>query len=66
VRGARRKALRRYDALRPAHRGRGVATVENGICQQCRISLTPATLHRARSSAELVTCGNCGCILYVP
>ncbi len=56
--------LARYDGLRRS-RGRALAAAREGICQGCRVSLTPATLQRARAASELVTCGNCGRILYL-
>lgn len=57
-------ALARYEAVRKARGGRGVAEVRGGICQACRVSVTPATVQKARSGGELVACPNCGRILY--
>jgi predicted nucleic acid-binding Zn-ribbon protein len=59
-------ALARYEGLRRSRAGKAVAEVRGGVCQACRVSIQPATLQRARAAAELVTCGNCGRILYVP
>lgn len=58
-------ALARYEAVRRSRGGRGVAEVRGGVCQACRVTVTPATLQKARSGAELVACPNCGRILYV-
>lgn len=58
-------SLARYEAVRKARGGRGVAEVRGGVCQACRVTVTPATLQKARSGAELVPCPNCGRILYV-
>lgn len=58
-------ALGRYESLRRGHGGRGVALVQNGTCQACRVGVTSGALQRARSGTELVPCNNCGRILYV-
>ncbi len=42
----------------------GVAKVEQGICQSCRISLSASALQRARSG-QPVQCGTCGRILFI-
>lgn len=56
--------LARYDVVRKARGGRGVAEVRGGVCQACRVTVTAATLQKARTAAELVSCPNCGRILY--
>lgn len=58
-------SLVRYEAVRKARGGRAVAEVRGGVCQACRVTVTPATLQKARSGAELVSCPNCARILYV-
>ncbi len=45
-------------------KGTAVAKVGQGICRGCGISLTTATLQRARSDS-LVQCTNCGRILFL-
>ena len=57
-------ALARYEVVRKAHGGRGVAEARGGVCQACHVSITPATLQKARAAAELIPCPNCGRILY--
>lgn len=52
-----------YDKLR-GQKGSGVASVEQGICQGCRISLSQAQLRQVRNGG-LVQCGNCGRVLYL-
>ena len=54
----------RYEAIRQRHGGKGISDVRGGICQGCRVAVTPALLQRARAGADVVTCGNCGRILY--
>ncbi|HEX9057507.1 MAG TPA: C4-type zinc ribbon domain-containing protein [Ktedonobacterales bacterium] len=60
------ESLRRYEAVRRAHGGRGVALVQNGTCQACRVAITSGALQRVRASVELVACQNCGRLLYMP
>lgn len=57
-------SLARYEVVRKAHGGRGVAEARGGVCQACHVSITPATLQKARAAAELIPCPNCGRILY--
>ncbi|MFH0941719.1 MAG: hypothetical protein V1823_01675 [Chloroflexota bacterium] len=52
-----------YEKLR-AQKGKAVASVEQGICQGCRISLSQAQLRQVRTGG-LVHCGNCGRVLYL-
>jgi predicted nucleic acid-binding Zn-ribbon protein len=58
--------LARYEALRRSHGGRAVAEVRSNVCSACRVTLTPATLQRARIAGDLPLCDNCGRILYLP
>ena len=45
-------------------KGTGVARVEQGICQGCRISLPVSELQQARGN-NLVRCSSCGRILFL-
>lgn len=56
--------LTRYDNIRRTRQGRAISRVEQGLCQWCRVILTPSELQHVRTSAELQTCSNCGRILY--
>ena len=58
-------SLRVYEGLRQARQRLTVAKVVQGGCQGCRISLPMADQQRARTGQELVTCSNCGRILYI-
>jgi uncharacterized protein len=42
----------------------GVAKVERGICQSCRLSLSASALQKARAG-HAVQCGTCGRILFI-
>lgn len=52
-----------YEKLK-AQKGNAVASVEQGICQGCRISLSQAQLRQVRTGG-LIHCGNCGRILHL-
>jgi len=58
------KAVASYEKLRK-QKGQPVARVEQGICRGCRISLPANELQQARGG-NLVQCGSCGRILYLP
>lgn len=53
-----------YEDLRRRLGGRAVARVERGMCAACRVSLPEREIQKARTSPTLVTCSNCGRILY--
>jgi predicted nucleic acid-binding Zn-ribbon protein len=57
--------LRLYRLLRERKGGIGVARVEQGMCQGCRISLPGAVLTKARSGAGVVQCVSCERILFI-
>ncbi len=57
------QALNLYERIRRMKK-QGVAKVERGICQACRISLSASALQRARAG-HTVQCGTCGRILYI-
>ena len=60
-----REVLSLYDSLRKSKGGRAIVSVERGLCQGCRISLTTGELQRARSAHGITQCGSCRRILYV-
>jgi predicted nucleic acid-binding Zn-ribbon protein len=57
-------AISTYERLRKS-RGQAVARVEQGICRGCRISLSSSQLQQVRGG-NMVHCGSCGRILYLP
>ena len=59
------RALRLYQLLRDRKGGAGVARVEQGMCQGCRITLPAADLKRARAGAEIIQCVSCERMLLV-
>lgn len=52
-----------YEKLK-RQKGNAVASVEQGICHGCRISLSQAQLQQVRTGS-LIQCGNCGRVLYL-
>ena len=58
------RAVESYEKLRKL-KGQAVSRVEQGICRGCRISLSSSELQQVRSG-NLVQCGSCGRILFLP
>ncbi|HUN23919.1 MAG TPA: hypothetical protein PK299_12395 [Anaerolineales bacterium] len=56
----------RYAELRKAKRGVAVSLTQDATCTACGIGMSTVRATQARTSADLVLCGNCGRILYVP
>jgi predicted nucleic acid-binding Zn-ribbon protein len=63
--GIDQSALRLYRLLRERKGGVGIARVEQGMCQGCRISLPGAVLTRARMGTGIVQCVSCERIIYI-
>ena len=58
-----RDTLAVYQAVK-GRKGQAVVKVEQGRCLGCRVTLSVSELQHARGNA-IVTCGNCGRILYL-
>lgn len=58
-----RTALAAYESIRD-RKGLSVVKVEQGRCMGCRVTLSLSELQRVRGIA-IVTCSNCGRILYL-
>ncbi|MDD5398142.1 MAG: hypothetical protein PHU70_03570 [Dehalococcoidia bacterium] len=58
-----RDALATYEAVK-GRKGQAVVKVEQGRCLGCRVTLSVSEMQHARGNA-IVTCGNCGRILYL-
>jgi predicted nucleic acid-binding Zn-ribbon protein len=52
-----------YENLRRTKQGRGVARVERGTCQGCRLTLPTHLVQRVRAGGVLVQCPSCERIL---
>ena len=61
-----KQTLTLYERLRTQKAGRAVAAVKGGVCQGCGVTPSSNKLRQARAGTELMTCGACGRILYVP
>jgi uncharacterized protein len=55
--------LARYEKIFQS-KGEAVVRVSHGMCSGCHLKLTPQETHNAKHSAGMVTCTNCGRILY--
>ncbi len=55
-----------YDRIRPARRGIAVAEVREGLCTACNVLLRPQIYNEVRTNEILLTCENCGRIIYYP
>ncbi|MEX2247339.1 MAG: C4-type zinc ribbon domain-containing protein [Dehalococcoidia bacterium] len=58
------EVLGRYDHIRRAHQGRGVAKLNRNLCTGCRISLPVNIVTKARAGSVLMQCPNCERILF--
>lgn len=58
--------VQRYEQIRRIKGGKGVVLAEGGTCQGCRVSLTASDMQRLRTSTDVITCSNCGRMLYLP
>src|SRR5688572_11468461 len=61
--GMDKSALGLYEALRTKKQGRGVARVERGTCQGCRLSIPTYLTQSVRAGVTLVQCPSCERIL---
>ena len=56
--------VRLYDRLRETQGGLAVVEVRQRTCQGCRVSMTAAAEQRLRHGGAIITCQNCGRILF--
>jgi predicted nucleic acid-binding Zn-ribbon protein len=60
-----RDSMAQYSRLLKGRGGLAVAVVgANGICTGCRLTVTPQRFNELRQSTQILTCENCGRILY--
>lgn len=62
--GIEEDVLYRYERLFASKGDAAVVAVEHGVCTGCHMKVTTATAVRAKSGSELVSCEQCGRILY--
>jgi len=53
-----------YDRMARLRRGQALAEVRSGICTACRMKVRPKVFSDVRKGDQLITCENCGRILY--
>jgi len=58
--------LYRYERLFSSKGDAAVVAVEHGVCTGCHMKVTTQTAVRAKSGNEIVSCEQCGRILYAP
>jgi predicted nucleic acid-binding Zn-ribbon protein len=56
--------LFQYNRLFTSKGGDAVVPIEHQVCTGCHMKNTPTVAHRAKSGREVVTCEQCGRILY--
>jgi len=58
--------LNRFERLFTSKGDSAIVAVEHGVCTGCHMKLTTATVKDAEAGKEIVSCEQCGRILYVP
>lgn len=58
--------LNRFERLFASKGDSAIVAVEHGVCTGCHMKLTTATVKSAEAGKEIVSCEQCGRILYVP
>jgi predicted nucleic acid-binding Zn-ribbon protein len=59
------EAVERYERLFASKGDAAVVALEHGVCTGCHMKVTTATVVHAKSGNEIVSCEQCGRILYV-
>jgi predicted nucleic acid-binding Zn-ribbon protein len=62
--GIEEDLLDRYDRLFQSKEGSAIVPIEHNICMGCHMKVTTQTVLQARAEKEMVTCSQCGRILY--
>ena len=62
--GVETRTLRFYDRLRKHKKGDILVGIEHGICGGCHMKLTPQEIVQCRQHKDIVSCSNCGRIIY--
>ena len=56
--------LGRFERLFKSKGDAAIVAIEHGVCTGCHMKVTSATAASARAGKEIVSCENCGRILY--
>ena len=62
--GIEEDLLDRYDRLFKSKAGAAIVPIENNICTGCHMKVTTQTVLLARAEKEMISCSQCGRILY--
>jgi predicted nucleic acid-binding Zn-ribbon protein len=57
--------LSRFERLFASKGDAAVVALEHEVCTGCHMKITPQTAHRVKAGREIVSCEQCGRILYV-
>lgn len=58
--------LSRFERLFASKGDAAIVAIEHGVCTGCHMKLTTATVKGAEAGKEIVSCEQCGRILYIP
>ena len=61
-----RDLMNRYQEWFKRQRTGLISLVADNACGNCHLTIPPQTLKEARKNEQLIHCGSCKCILYVP
>ncbi len=56
--------LSRFERLMASKGDAAVVALEHEVCTGCHMKITTQTVHRVKSGKEIVSCEQCGRILY--
>ena len=59
-----RATLSTYERVRRGKGGRVVVTVRKRACSACFKAITPKKVQEIKRNDQIITCDNCGCLLY--
>ena len=62
--GIEEDLLERYDRLFKNKEGSAIVAIEHNICMGCHMKVTTQTVLAARAEKEMISCSQCGRILY--
>jgi uncharacterized protein len=58
--------LQRFERLFNSKGDAAIVAIEHGVCMGCHMKVTTATAARVKAAKEIMSCENCGRILYEP
>jgi len=64
IEGIEEDFLESYDRLFKSKEGSAIVSIENNVCMGCHMKVTTQTVLAARAEKEMISCSQCGRILY--